>query len=65
MKKMILLDHKGQPQMDMIGGERIFSRVSTKKIIDLASKANDEKGLLELGKAIYNEIKAQNKRQNK
>lgn len=65
MKKMVLLDHNGSPQMTMEGGERIFSRESTKKIIDLATKANDEDSLYNLGEAVYKEIKAQNKRQNK
>lgn len=65
MSKMVLLDHKGLPQMHMEGGERIFSRVSTKQIIELASKANDEESLYKLGEAVYKEIKAQNKRQNR
>jgi len=54
-----LLDAKGKVQMHMHGGELIFSRPSTKRIIDLALKATDEEGLFELGKFIYNERMAQ------
>lgn len=59
---MTLLDHNGKPQMNMLGGELIFSRIATKKIIDLASKASDEKGLEQLGKFVFEERIAQRKR---
>lgn len=62
---MVLLDHKGSPQMRMQGGEVVFSRVSTNKIIDLALKANDEQSLYELGEYVYKERKAQRKRDKK
>ena len=59
---MALLDHKGEVQMSMEGGELIFSRPSTKKILDLAAKAVDEESLFDLGEYVYNERKAQMKR---
>lgn len=59
---MTLYDDKGNAQMKMYGGERIFSRVSTKEIISLYNKANDDKSLIELGLAVIKEVNAQNKR---
>lgn len=50
---MVLLDHTGNPQMYMEGGELIISRKETKKIIDLAQSAETEEGLYELGKYVY------------
>ncbi len=64
-KAMVLLDHNGQPQMEMQGGEIVFSKKSTKQIIDLASKGNSEKELHALGEAVYKERMAQRKRDGK
>ena len=60
--KMTLYDDKGNKQMNMEGGERIFSRTSTKEIISLYNKANDDKSLINLGLAVIKEVNAQNKR---
>jgi hypothetical protein len=62
---MVLLDHKGVPQMYMKGGELIFSRVSTKQIIKLAEKAAEsksEKDFFNLGETVLKERMAQRKR---
>ncbi len=59
-----LLDDEGKPQMKMFGGEIIFSRISTNKIIELASKAKDREGLYKLGKYVYEERMRQIKREN-
>lgn len=40
---MYVLDSSGKPQMKIIGGERICSRLHTKKLISLAKKANKNK----------------------
>ena len=53
-----LLDEKGKNQMNLLGGERIFSRISTKRMFELAK----QKKYKTLGKYLYNEIKAQDKR---
>ena len=38
-KKMLVLDSEGKPQMELEGGERIFSRPNTKTLIKFAKKA--------------------------
>lgn len=54
--KMLVLDSKGNPQMELEGGERIFSRANTKTLIKFAKKAystqsdNDFKAL---GKRVF------------
>lgn len=55
---LILYDESGNKQMNMQGEERIFSRISTKKILELVNK----KDLLQLGKYVVKEVNAQNKR---
>ena len=68
MSDMVLLDHKGNPQMEMEGGELIFSRISTKKIVDLASdikSESDEESLLKLGKYVMEERLKQRQRELK
>lgn len=62
VSKMALLDHKGSPQMFLEGGELVFSRVSTKKIVELAAKANSTEGLKKLGEYVYKERMAQRSR---
>ena len=67
---MKVLAPDGSMQMGLQGGERIFSRISTKKMIKQAKKANsirDNKDLFEkacrkLGKICLKELYAQNHR---
>jgi len=59
---MVLLDHNGKPQFELQGGEIIFSRVFTKEILSMISKAKTERDKLEIGKAIHAERTAQKNR---
>lgn len=67
---MRVLAPDGSTQMNLQGGERIFSRISTKKMIKQAKKANsvrDDETLFEracrkLGKICLKELYAQNHR---
>ena len=68
---MKVIASDGTTQMNLQGGERIFSRISTKQIISWAKKAEANKDNSELfekyckrlGKRIFREIKAQNTRE--
>ena len=68
---MKVIASDGTTQMNLQGGERIFSRISTKQIISWAKKAEankDNSKLFEkyckrLGKRIFREIKAQDTRE--
>lgn len=54
--KMYILDPKGNPQMDLRGGERVFSRKNSRTLIKLAKKANKSKkdsDYKKLGKVIF------------
>lgn len=62
---MFLLDHKGIPQMKMQGGEIIWSRKDTANIVSAAMKADDDDGLLELGKIVHAARKKHHNRENK
>lgn len=61
-KKMLVLDSEGNSQMELDGGERIFSRPHTKILIRFAKKAfasdkdNDYKNL---GKRLFKFLQAQ------
>lgn len=67
---MKVISSTGESQMDIVGGERIFSRKSTRVLINKAKKAeqfkNDEKLFTRyckaLGKYIFKEINKQNTR---
>ena len=62
---MKVLAPDGSTQMDLEGGERIFSRKSTKVIIRKAKKARDSQSdsdFKSLGKYIFKEIKNQDNR---
>ena len=59
---MTLYDHKGNAQMKMFGGERIFSRISTKEILRLVNKVKSDNDLIKLGEYVIKEVNAQNKR---
>ncbi len=45
------------------GPQRIYSRTDTAKIIEMASKAETPRQLLELGRFVYDATKAQDKRE--
>lgn len=63
---MQMLAPDGSVQFELEGGERIFSRVSTKKFIRKALKAEiskEDKDYKALGKLIFKELKAQDNRE--
>ena len=68
---MKVLAPDGSTQMNLQGGERIFSRISTRKMIKQAKKANSvrdnedlfEKACRKLGKICLKELYAQNHRE--
>lgn len=63
--KMLVLDENGDVQMKLKGGERIFSRICTKKIIKQAIKAyrdETDQDFKKLGKIVFNELDAQDGR---
>lgn len=64
---MLVLDHKGNPQMGFTSGTLVISRKETKELIDLASETDDdnEKDLLKLGKMMYDIRTKQKKRDKK
>lgn len=60
---MEVLAPDGSVQMDLEGGERIFSRIHTRKMISLAKKAKKskaEKDYKKLGQKVFEFIKKQN-----
>lgn len=63
--KMYIIGSDGKPQAELLGGERIFSRKSTKVILRKAKKANESKSdsdYKSLGKYVFNELSAQESR---
>jgi len=63
LDKMHVLDTNGQSQMDLEGGERIFSRNHTKTLIKFAKKADvmdNDNGYRALGKRIFKFLQVQN-----
>ena len=64
--KMYILGSDGKPQMDLVGGERIFSRSNSKTIIRLAKRANKSKSdsdYKKLGKKVFSYLKIQDERE--
>lgn len=64
--KMYILGSDGKPQMDLVGGERIISRIETREIIRKAKKANKSKKDIDykkLGKYMFNVFKKQDNRE--
>lgn len=54
--KMLVLDSEGNPQMELEGGERIFSRANTKTLIKFAKKAystQSDNDFKTLGKRVF------------
>lgn len=63
VNKMYVIGPDGQPQMELLGGERIFSRKNTKTLIRLAKRANKSKSesdYKKLGRKIFKYIDIQN-----
>lgn len=63
--KMYILGSNGKPQMDLVGGERIISRIETREIIRKAKKANkskEDKDYKKLGKYIFKVFEKQDNR---
>lgn len=61
-KKMLVLDENGESQMELDGGERIFSRPNTKILIKFAKKAsltNNDNDYITLGKRVFKFLKIQ------
>lgn len=64
--KLYVYGSDGNVQATLQGGERIFSRVSTKRILELAQKANqskEDKDYKALGRYIFKEMNAQDERE--
>lgn len=60
--KMLVLDSSGEVQMELDGGERIFSRKHTKTLIQFAKKAattDNDNAYRELGKRMFKFLQAQ------
>lgn len=63
--KMYVIGSDGEIQAELEGGERIFSRISTRKIITAAKKAyfsKQDKDYRKLGKIVFAELSAQDSR---
>lgn len=63
--KMYIIGSDGKPQMDLVGGERIVSRLETKQLIKKAKRANKEKtdnAYKKLGKYMFKVLEKQDKR---
>lgn len=65
-EKMRVLNENGQTQMELSGGERIFSRPNTKLLIKFAKKAassNRDNDFKALGKRVFKFLKQQDERE--
>lgn len=65
INKLYVIGSDGKPQMTLEGGERIFSRISTKTMINKAKRAFVEKtdsAYKSLGRYVFKEMKAQDSR---
>lgn len=65
INKLYVIGSDGKPQMELEGGERIFSRISTKTMINKAKRAYVEKtdsAYKSLGRYVFKEMKAQDNR---
>lgn len=63
VEKMLVLDPKGNIQMELEGGERIFSRANTKTLIKFAKKAyytQKDSDFKALGKRVFKFLQIQN-----
>lgn len=63
--KMSVLDEDGSSQMDLKGGERIFSRKNTKVLVRLAKRAwrsKSDKDYKALGRKVFQYLRVQNEK---
>ena len=63
--KMLVLDEDGDVQMKLWGGERLFSRIFTRKMVQQAIRAyksDDDTEYIKLGKIVFKELDAQDSR---
>lgn len=66
-QRMMILNAKGESQMDLKGGERIFSRKNTKSLLKFAKRAYSNKSVSSyrtLGKKVFAFMDAQDDRGN-
>lgn len=64
--KMLVLDENGEPQIELDGGERIFSRKNTKTLLKLASRAyssGKDSDYKKLGNKVFQFLKEQDSRE--
>lgn len=64
--KMLVLDENGETQLELDGGERIFSRKNTKTLLKLASRAyssNKDSDYKKLGSKVFQFLKEQDDRE--
>jgi len=59
---MQVLDQDGNVQMEIVGGERIFSRKSTKAMVEKAKAAETDEELIALGRYVAKELLCQDER---
>ena len=65
VNKMYVIGPDGQPQMELVGGERIFSRDNTKTLIRLAKRAKKSKSdsdYQKLGRKMFKYLNIQDNR---
>ena len=65
--KMLVLDENGETQLELDGGERIFSRPNTKTLLKMAARATKsqkESDFKALGKKVFQYLKDQDDRGN-
>jgi len=65
--KMLVLDENGEIQLELDGGERIFSRKNSKTLIKMAARATKsqkESAFKALGKKVFQYLKDQDERGN-
>lgn len=62
---MVLLDHLGEPQMYLEGGEIVISRKETEELVKKSKTAKTEDDFIELGKMMLEVRLKQIKREQK
>ena len=63
--KMLVLDENGETQLELDGGERIFSRANTKTLLKMAARATKsqkESDFKALGRKVFQYLKDQDER---
>ena len=62
---MLVLDSDGNVQMKLFSGERIFSRIFTRKLVKqaiIAYRTDSEEEYIKLAKMVFKELDAQDNR---